>query len=168
MIYMRVMRWRSSRLSSLLALAALAALAVAFCPTPSSGQRPEAEPEPDVIIVLMRGLRNDRGVASAGAYASAATWTRSGEEIATCNGPVSRGISRCWLENVRPGRYAIGVMHDEDGDGQFDTGFLGIPSEGYGFSRDVRGSLGPPSFESASFEYRGGTLTIPITMRYGI
>ena len=72
------------------------------------------------------------------------------------------------LTTLAPGRYAIGVMHDEDNDGHFDTGFLGIPSEGYGFSRDARGTLSAPSFESASFEYVGGVLTVPVTMRYGI
>ena len=59
-------------------------------------------------------------------------------------------------------------MHDEDGDGQFDTGFLGIPNEGYGFSSDARGTMGPPSFDSAAFDYDGETQLVPITIRYGI
>jgi uncharacterized protein (DUF2141 family) len=33
-----------------------------------------------------------------------------------------------------------------------DTNFLGIPKEQFGFSNDARGTLGPPDFESASFE----------------
>ncbi|AKF10910.1 DUF2141 domain-containing protein [Sandaracinus amylolyticus] len=145
-----------------------AIVAVALGPASTSGQASRDDERTPGIVVVMRGLRNDRGVASAGLYGSAATWTQSGREVATCNAPVVDGVSRCRLENVPPGRYAIGVMHDEDRDGEFDTGFLGIPSEGYGFSRDVRGTFGPPSFESASFEHTGGVLSVPITMRYGI
>lgn len=156
---------RASLLSSALGVAALA---VAICPARSSGQGPPHDQEPPAIVVIMRGLRSDRGVASAGLYGSAQTWTHSGQEVATCNAPVVRGESRCRLEDVPPGHYAVGVMHDEDSDGEFDTGFLGIPTEGYGFSRDARGSLGPPSFDSAAFRYRGGNLAVPVTMRYGI
>ncbi len=107
-------------------------------------------------------------MASAGLYASAETWTHAGREVATCHAAVANGVSRCRLENVPPGRYAIGVMHDENSNGRFDTGFLGIPNEGYGFSRDARGTLGSPSFDSAAFEYDGGRLIVPITMHYGI
>lgn len=160
-------------------LAASAAIAVAVCATPASraqGRSPhDRGPRPDdaadrapAVIVVMRALRSDRGVASAGLYASASSWTHAGQEVATCHAPVVDRVSRCRLEDVPPGRYAIGVMHDEDGDGHFDTGFLGIPTEGYGFSRDARGTLGPPSFESAAFDYAGGVLEVPITMRYGI
>ncbi|UJR85685.1 DUF2141 domain-containing protein [Sandaracinus amylolyticus] len=145
-----------------------ACAAIAIVPASTSGQSRREQEEAPAIVVVMRGLRNDRGVASAGLYGSQSTWTHSGREVATCNGPVVDRVSRCRLENVPPGRYAIGVMHDEDNDGHFDTGFLGIPSEGYGFSRDARGTLGPPSFDSASFEYVGGVLTVPVTMRYGI
>ena len=35
---------------------------------------------------------------------------------------------------------------------KLDTNFLGIPKEQFGFSNDAKGSFGPPSFESASFE----------------
>lgn len=152
---------------------AAAAIALAIAPTASLGQRrdagtPGAAARPGVIVV-MRGLRSDRGVASAGLYASARTWTRSGQEVATCHARIVNGVSRCRLENVPPGRYAIGAMHDEDDDGRFDTGFLGIPDEGYGFSRDAHGTLSAPSFESAAFEYSGDViLEVPITMRYGI
>ena len=136
-------------------------------PAPSHGQGRDAGVEPG-ILVIMRGLRSDRGFASAGLYDSAATWTHSGQEVATCHGPVSHGVSRCRLDGVGPGRYAIGVMHDEDGDGHFVTGFLGIPDEGYGFSRDARGTLSAPSFESAAFDYAGGVQALLITMRYGV
>jgi len=160
------MRRKLSLLSLVLGLSAI--VGALTLPTATRGQTRDAGVEAASIMVIMRGLRSDRGYASAGLYDSATTWTHSGQEIATCHGPVSNGVSRCRLEGLAAGRYAIGAMHDEDGDGHFDQGFLGIPQEGYGFSRDARGSLSAPSFESAAFDYRGGSHAVLITMRYGI
>ncbi|MBT8059607.1 MAG: DUF2141 domain-containing protein [Gammaproteobacteria bacterium] len=45
------------------------------------------------------------------------------------------------------GDYAVVVVHDANGNGAFDSGFLGIGSEAYGFSNDVRPWFGWPEFE---------------------
>lgn len=52
---------------------------------------------------------------------------------------------------VKPGDYAISVVHDENGDGKLGTNFLGIPNEGVGSSNDAKGSFGPPKFRDARF-----------------
>ncbi|MFN7603100.1 MAG: DUF2141 domain-containing protein [Bacteroidota bacterium] len=41
---------------------------------------------------------------------------------------------------------------------------MGIPKEGYGFSNNVMGSFGPPSFEKAKFKLTDGV--IQIKLRY--
>jgi uncharacterized protein (DUF2141 family) len=55
-----------------------------------------------------------------------------------------------------PGRYAISVLHDEDGDGEMDTNFLGIPSEAYGASNNVLPSMSAPEFGASSFSLTDG------------
>jgi uncharacterized protein (DUF2141 family) len=55
------------------------------------------------------------------------------------------------FENLGYGDYAIAVLHDENGNGVMDTGFLGIPSEGFGFSNNPRPGFGAPSFETCQF-----------------
>jgi len=66
---------------------------------------------------------------------------------------------------VRPGRYAISLFHDENGNGRLDRKLM-LPSEGYGFSRDAPVRFGPPSFARAAFavDARGAAMTI--RMRY--
>lgn len=64
------------------------------------------------------------------------------------------------------GTYAFTVMHDENGNGRLDTNLFGIPTEGYGFSRDATGFLGPPSYESAAVKISGPTASVSITMNY--
>jgi len=49
------------------------------------------------------------------------------------------------------GTYAVGVFHDVDGNGALSKSFFGIPKEPFGFSNNVKGHFGPPSFMEASF-----------------
>jgi uncharacterized protein (DUF2141 family) len=50
--------------------------------------------------------------------------------------------------------------------GKLDTNWLGIPKEGYGFSRDAQGGLGPPLFSAASFPYDGESVNLTISLNY--
>jgi uncharacterized protein (DUF2141 family) len=49
------------------------------------------------------------------------------------------------------GNYAVVVVHDENGNGVRDAGFLGFGGESYAYSNDASSWLGRPSFEDASF-----------------
>lgn len=49
------------------------------------------------------------------------------------------------FEDIPPGTYAMAVIHDENMNGKLDTNWLGVPTEGYGFSNDAKGVLGAPS-----------------------
>jgi uncharacterized protein (DUF2141 family) len=74
--------------------------------------------------------------------------------------------ARCDFAGIPPGTYALAVFHDENMNGTLDTNWLGIPTEGYGFSNDVKASLGPPSFAAASFAYDGRTREMTIRLEY--
>ncbi|HLJ62750.1 MAG TPA: DUF2141 domain-containing protein [Stellaceae bacterium] len=64
-----------------------------------------------------------------------------------------------------PGRYALGAYHDENGNGRFDTNFLGFPAEGYALSNGVRAILSRPRFVDASFPL--GEEEKPVTLHIG-
>jgi uncharacterized protein (DUF2141 family) len=74
--------------------------------------------------------------------------------------------ARCDFEDIPPGTYALAVFHDENMNGQLDTNHLGIPTEGYGFSNDVKGVFGAPAFSAASFAYDGQNLALTIRLQY--
>ena len=74
--------------------------------------------------------------------------------------------ARCDFEDIPPGTYALAVIHDEDSDGTLNTNWLGIPTEGYGFSNDARGLLGPPTFRAARFAYDGRSVDLTISLHY--
>ena len=43
---------------------------------------------------------------------------------------------------------------------------FGKPKQGFGFSRDAKGSFGPPSFEAAAYKYTGGSSVWPVHIEY--
>jgi uncharacterized protein (DUF2141 family) len=67
---------------------------------------------------------------------------------------------------VEPGRYAIALLHDENGNGRADMALAMIPKEGFGFSRDAPVRMGPPKFAAAAFEIARDDLRQTIRMRY--
>jgi uncharacterized protein (DUF2141 family) len=72
------------------------------------------------------------------------------------------------FENIKPGKYAVSVIHDANKNQDLDKNKLGIPKEGFGFSNDAMGALGPPAFESAQFDLTPSQkdLDIDIKMKY--
>ena len=58
------------------------------------------------------------------------------------------------------------MFHAEKGETKLRTGFFGQPEEGYGFSRNATGTMGPPSFSAAAYAYSGGSVNFPIKIIY--
>lgn len=73
---------------------------------------------------------------------------------------IENGIN---FEDLSAGEYALSVIHDENDNDKLDTNFMGIPKEGFGFSKNPRIMFGPPSFEKCSFKVpESSTLTIEL------
>lgn len=63
------------------------------------------------------------------------------------------------------GTYALSVVHDANNNQVLDSNFMGMPTEGFGFSNDAMGLMGPPNFKKAAFAF-SGQQQIVVTMRY--
>lgn len=70
------------------------------------------------------------------------------------------------FEDLNPGSYAISVFHDANGDNEFNRNFVGIPAEGFGFSRNPVALTGPPDFGDAAFLVAGTETRIEIELNY--
>ncbi len=72
------------------------------------------------------------------------------------------------FENLKPGKYAVSVLHDANKNKDLDKNKLGIPKEGFGFSNNVLGAMGPPAFERAIIDLTPDLkiLDIGIKMKY--
>lgn len=67
---------------------------------------------------------------------------------------------------VKPGSYAVALLHDENDNGKADRALGMMPKEGYGFSRDAPVKMAPPKFKDAVFAQGEGTSRLTIKMRY--
>lgn len=120
------------------------------------------------VTVVATGLRNAKGVVRA-------CMTGEVSHFPSCKNPASSynvvgdaGDSvTLTFKDVKPGRYAIALLHDENGNGKADRAAMMIPKEGFGFSRDAKVRFGPPSFGDAAFDVAPGAREkLVIRMRY--
>jgi uncharacterized protein (DUF2141 family) len=120
------------------------------------------------IHVKILNIRNSTGAVACALFESAEGFPAEFLQHAT-NIMVIRirdSQARCGFEEIPPGTYALAVVHDENFNGKLDTNWVGIPTEGYGFSNDAKALLGPPTFFAASFSYDGQNLELTIDLNY--
>jgi len=60
------------------------------------------------------------------------------------------GMNSVSITNIPPGEYALVAYHDENGNGEIDRNFIGIPREPLGFANNYK-PKGPPGYAKASF-----------------
>lgn len=123
-------------------LAAIAAVGVAM-PWTSDASAAEVE-------VVVQDVRSDAGEVLV-------QLCRQQEYLRTqcsfvARSPARKGNIVFRFDDVPAGAWAITSFHDENRNGKLDSNFLGIPTEGYGFSRDAQGWFGPAKFDDAGFD----------------
>jgi len=69
------------------------------------------------------------------------------------------------FEGLPYGGYAMAIIHDENDNAKLDT-FMGIPREGFGFSRNPAIGFGAPRFAAARFDIDEAEDSQRIKMRY--
>lgn len=152
--------WRELRVHcaawlAVMMLALLPGLAVAQSPCPG-------------IHVKILNIKNSTGTVACALFESAegfpTDYLREATNVMVIK--IRKDQARCDFEDIPPGTYAMVVIHDENMNGMLDTNFLGVPTEGYGFSNDARGVLGPPAFSAASFPYDGQNLELTMSLQY--
>ena len=120
------------------------------------------------VRVAIAGLRGGRGQVLACLTARPRAFPDCTKDPAARKLAVSaRGEVAFDFAGLAPGRYAIAVIHDENGNGKMDM-MLFMPREGFGFSRDAPVRIGPPSFGSAAFAVAGEAQRQTIRIRYMI
>ncbi len=136
-----------------LALAALLALSI----------NSAAEQTALTLTVLVEGASANKGQAIATLFSSKENYLKSpiSEKIIAID---DAGRAQLTFKNLSAGTYAVGIVYDENGDGELNTGFFGIPSEPFGFSNNAKGRFGPPGFKKTSFSFPE-TDSISITLK---
>jgi len=151
------------------------AVALAACGTPRPAATPAtpvaAAPAPATAAVGT--LRVDLVVLSDGGLLHVALYdspqTFPSEPAQTVTATTTGGRGSVTFDGLAPGRYAVTVFQDVDGNGEIGMGSRG-PTEPWGFSNDDGAQLmGPPEFTPSSVEVGTATPTvITLPLRRGI
>jgi uncharacterized protein (DUF2141 family) len=121
------------------------------------------------LKVVATGLENDRGTVvmtlcrSKKEYRSKHADEDAYRHVST---RISSGRAEYVFTDIAPGKYGVKLFHDANDNGKIDTNFLGIPREGYGFSNNAKGFIGPPGFKKLIVEVTTGSMAIEIEVKY--
>lgn len=77
-----------------------------------------------------------------------------------------KGVVPVKFKDVPAGAYAAIVYHDENRNGKMDRNPLGIPTEGWAFSRGAKGRRGPPTFKDSAVVISASDAEIPVKLSY--
>jgi uncharacterized protein (DUF2141 family) len=125
-----------------------------------------AAPASADLEVTLERLRSERGLVHL-------CLTRDPAHFPDCNGD-PKAVKRTApasspgpirFAGIAPGAYALSVAHDENANRKFDT-MLGIPREGFGFSRNPVVRFGAPQFRQVVIDLRPGFTRQRIRMQY--
>ncbi|HET8858356.1 DUF2141 domain-containing protein [Marivirga sp.] len=70
------------------------------------------------------------------------------------------------FENLPEGEYAVVFLHDENGNEEMDTNFVGAPEEGYGTSNDAVNTFSAPKYKDAKFLLEGENKSLKLKIFY--
>ena len=73
--------------------------------------------------------------------------------------------TRIAFQGLAHGAYAVALFHDENRNGKLDT-MIGIPREGFGFSRNPAIGFGAPKFSAARFTVASGENAERVRLKY--
>lgn len=144
-------------------IAWLVALTLSTLPALALGQ----SPCPGIHVEILN-IRNSTGTVACALFESPdgfpTDYLRMATNVMVIK--IRKDQARCDFEDIPPGAYAMAVVHDENMNGKLDINWLGIPTEGYGFSNDAKGVMGAPPFSAASFLYNGQNLELTMSLHY--
>ncbi len=107
------------------------------------------------LKVLLQGFDNIEGNFRVALYSSEANFDAESDPFLGHTAPITSENMEVSFPDVPAGVYAIAMFHDKNQDGELNTNFLNIPTEGFGFSNNPGLGFSKPSFGDVSFEVSG-------------
>jgi len=120
------------------------------------------------LIVDVHSLRDNKGTVRAWVFATKKGFPNKGETALThADARITNGRTQLRFQGLEVGKsYAVSIIHDANDNKVLDSNWMGIPSEGFGCSRDAPARMGPPDYEDALFRFESAGQQIKIKMRY--
>ncbi len=105
----------------------------------------------NTISVHVNNVDSSKGHIKVALYDSDENFLSFDQVLKSGSAPAQKGTVALQLINLPVGEYALAVFHDENGNGELDTNWLGIPKEKVAFSRAKMKTFGPPKYKECAF-----------------
>ena len=156
---------RSRRIAGLLVL--LAALGARPAHAVSAAACPGSVARSPQLLVTGTGARRIAGNITFTLYGpDPARYLKRNGSLSVLRVPLSTTQAVACFAVSGPGTYAVAIYHDENDNHHFDRNFLGLPSEGYGFSNNAAPLFAPPRYDAVRIAVHPGINRIAIRLRY--
>ena len=117
------------------------------------------------LDVSVEKLRSERGVVRLCLTADPENFPGCIDDARAVTRSVPASVRSFHFDGLPYGSYAVAVIHDANSNNKLDT-LLGIPREGFGFSRNPVIRFGAPRFAAARFDVAETPHAQVISMRY--
>jgi uncharacterized protein (DUF2141 family) len=124
-----------------------------------------ASATPASLEVDVTGLRDVRGTIHACLTRAPTHFPDCKSDPAALTQTAAAGARKLTFRGVPPGQYALAIFHDANANRKLDT-FMGIPREGFGFSRNPTIRFGAPRFDKVSIELAPGFARTSVRLQY--
>lgn len=117
------------------------------------------------LTVKVTGIENYNGEIELALYKDPKKFAKVGQTYRLVRIKPDNSTLTHEFKNLDQGKYAICLFHDENNNKVCDKNFLGIPTEAYAFSNNIRPRFSVPTFEECS-TYLDKNKTISIKIVY--
>lgn len=119
------------------------------------------------LTVEIDSFRNREGQVCASLFASSQGFPNNRKNVVQrqCHKITSVPLT-VNFNNLKAGNYAVAVIHDTNSDGTLNRNDIGMPIEGYGFSRNPEIRTAAPKFNDAAVFIAGPNTSVQVQLKY--
>jgi uncharacterized protein (DUF2141 family) len=104
------------------------------------------------IIIDVLEVPSSKGKISVAVYNSKEGFLKFDKVFKFDSIVAQKGTTNIAIKDLPEGEYALAIFHDENGNDELDTNWLGIPKEKVAFSNAKMKTFGPPPFKECAFK----------------
>lgn len=105
----------------------------------------------NTISVNVYNVPSQDGNINVAVYDSDESFLKFEGVVKTESTEAQKGMVTLKIEDMPSGEYALAIFHDENGNDELDTNWLGIPKEKVAFSKAKMKTFGPPKYKECAF-----------------
>lgn len=106
------------------------------------------------LTVKVTDIVGDKGYVEIGLYDNKDKFLQVGKTHKMIRVKVNGSVVTHKFTGLKPGKYAISIYHDKNGDKKCNKNMFGIPTESYCFSNNYVPRFSKPSFSDCGFSLK--------------